>query len=107
MQEKINQNLTQLGAWKRLAFMLIFAIIVGLVRILLWAVVLLQIASTLLAGHANANILQFGRNLAAYLYHILLFLTYNTDAMPFPFADWKATEHVEKQLQDKGDKQQR
>ncbi|GAB4253919.1 MAG: hypothetical protein Kow0065_00410 [Methylomicrobium sp.] len=95
MNEQLNENLKQPGTWKRIAFMLVFAVIAGLVRILLWAVILLQIASSLLTGSANRNILDLGRKLAAYLYHIVLFLTYNTERMPFPFADWKTTETLD------------
>jgi hypothetical protein len=91
MDEQINYNLTQIGTWKRIFFMLIFAAIGGLVRMLLWAVIILQVASTLLTGKANANILNFGRSLSTYTYHILLFLTFNTETMPFPFSDWNVT----------------
>lgn len=99
MQEEINLNLKQLSTWKRIAFMLVFAIIVGLVRMLLWAVIILQVVSTLFTGSANPNILSFGRSLSAYIYHILMFLTYNTDDVPFPFSDWKLTEETERLIQ--------
>jgi len=102
VEEKINQNLTNLSTWKRIVFMLAFAVIIGLVRILLWAVILLQVAYTLLTGDVNKNILNFGRSLSAYTYHILIFLTYNSDQIPFPFSDWKLTEQVEKTLQKPG-----
>ncbi|MGR9100825.1 MAG: DUF4389 domain-containing protein [Gammaproteobacteria bacterium] len=95
MQEQINTNLKKPGTWKRIFFMLVFAVIAGLVRILLWAVILLQVASMLLTGTPNANVLTFGKNLSVYLYHILLFLTFNTDRFPFPFSDWSFTEEVE------------
>lgn len=91
MDEQINFNLTQLSTWKRIFFMLIFAAIGGLVRMLLWAVIILQVASMLLTGSANQNILNFGRSLSIYTYHILLFLTFNTEALPFPFSDWNMT----------------
>lgn len=95
MQEQINENLKKASTWKRIFFILVFSVIVGLVRILLWAVILLQIASTLLTGSVNKNILDFGRKLSAYLYHILLFLTFNSDQLPFPFSDWSLTETLE------------
>lgn len=98
MQEQINDNLKKLSTWKRIFFMLIFAVIVGLVRMLIWAVVVLQVASTLLTGSPNQNILRFGRNLSAYVYHILVFLTFNTDQLPFPFSDWSLTEQAENTL---------
>ncbi|MCK4842864.1 MAG: DUF4389 domain-containing protein [Methylococcales bacterium] len=92
MQQQINDNLKKISTWKRIFFILAFFIIVSLVRILLWAVILLQIASALFTGSANKNILTFGQTLSVYLYHILLFLTYNTEDLPFPFSDWKLTE---------------
>lgn len=95
MQEQINENLKKHSTWKRIFFMLIYAVIVGLVRILLWAVILLQVASTLLTGKSNQNILTFGSQLSSYLYHILMFLTYNTDKLPFPFSDWNLTEDLD------------
>lgn len=88
MQKEINDNLKKVSTWKRLFFILIFAVIAGLVRTLIWAIVLLQVASALITGSANVNILQLGAKLSAYLYHILLFLTYNTDELPFPFSKW-------------------
>jgi len=99
MQEEIQSNLKKLGTWQRIFFMLIFIVIIGLVRILLWAVILLQIASALLTGRANDNILNFGRSLSAYIYHILIFLTFNSDQLPFPFSDWSLTEQAEVALQ--------
>jgi len=95
MKDEINENLKKISTWKRIFFMLIYSVIVGLVRILLWAVILLQVASALLTGNTNQNILTFGQTLSAYLYHILLFLTYNTEKLPFPFSDWNDTEDLE------------
>jgi len=94
MEEELQDNLKQVGTWKRIGFILIFAVIAGVVRTLIWVVVLLQIASALLAGKPNQHILGFGQKLAAYLYHIMLFMTFNTDTVPFPFSDWGLTEEA-------------
>jgi hypothetical protein len=94
LDEQTNENIKKINTWKRIGFILIFSVIIGLVRTLLWGVILLQIISTLLTGSPNKNILNFGQKLAAYTYHILLFLTFNTDETPYPFADWNATEEV-------------
>lgn len=95
MQDDINENLKKMSTWKRILFILVFSVIVGLIRVLLWTVILLQIASTLLTGKSNQHILDFSRKLSAYLYHILLFLTFSTDDLPFPFSDWSLTEELE------------
>ncbi len=96
MQQEINDNLKKISTWKRIFFMLVFSVIVGLVRVLLWAIIFLQVASALLTGEPNKNILSLGRTLSTYLYHIILFLTYNTDSLPFPFSDWSLTENLER-----------
>lgn len=94
MEEELQDNLKQVSTWKRIGFILIFAVIAGVVRTLIWLVVLLQIASALLTGNTNQHILGFGQKLAAYLYHIMLFMTFNTDTVPFPFSDWGLTEEA-------------
>ncbi len=94
-EQPFNEHIKKISTWKRIFFMLIYSVIVGLVRILLWTVILLQVASALLTGAPNANILDLGKKLSAYLYHILLFLTFNTELLPFPFSDWDETEKLE------------
>jgi len=89
MSDDLNEHLKRPGTWRRILFMLIFAVILGFVRILLWAVVVFQVMSTLLTGSTNSNALKIGRTLSIYLYRILLFLTYNSEMMPFPFSDWE------------------
>jgi hypothetical protein len=91
MQEQLNQNLNNIGIWKRIFFILLFAVILKLAGLLLWLVVLLQIAAMLLTGRPMDNLLNFGRQLSGYLYQIYLFLTFSTDQMPFPFAAWNGT----------------
>lgn len=75
--------------------MLIYSVIGELVRMLLWAVVILQVVTALLTGKPNQNILNFGRSLSIYSYHILLFMTFNTETLPFPFSDWNLTADLE------------
>lgn len=94
MDEQINENLKKPSTWKRIFFMLIFAAIGGLVRMIVWAVILLQIASVLFTGNPNDNVLKFGRSLSLYTYHILTFLTFNTETLPYPFSEWAITEEL-------------
>lgn len=95
MKDQINDNLKKTSTWKRIIFMLILAIVVSIVRTLLWAVILLQVITTLLTGSSNTHILAFGRSLSAYLYHITLYLTFNTEVLPFPFSNWQVTEQFD------------
>ncbi|MDD4914227.1 MAG: DUF4389 domain-containing protein [Methylococcales bacterium] len=91
MQERINENLKKIETWKRIVFMLIYALIDSLVRLILWLVILLQLAAVLLTGGVNPNLLAFGKSLSTYHYHILLFLTFSTEQLPFPFSEWNIT----------------
>lgn len=91
MEEQINSHLSQAQTWKRIFFMLLFAVVVTIVRWLAWAVIVLQLIFVLLTGEKNKNTLIFGRSLATYAYHIMLFLTFNTETLPFPFSPWNIT----------------
>jgi len=86
---QMNDNLKRLETWKRIVFMLIYALIDSLVKLVLWLVIFLQTATILLVGQTNPILLEFGRNLSAYHYQILLFLTFNQDQLPFPFSKWQ------------------
>lgn len=95
MTDEITTHLKKVSTWQRIFYMLLLAIIVSIVRTLLWAVILLQIITTLLTGSVNSHILAFGRSLSAYLYHITLYLTFNTELIPFPFSNWEVTEQFD------------
>lgn len=91
MNEQVFYNLAELSFWKRLLFMLVFAAIASLVRFLIWAVTFFQIVFVIFTGRANQHILSFGRSLSVYTYHIMLYLTFCTETLPFPFTAWNLT----------------
>lgn len=91
MDESVFYNLAHIEFWKRLFLMLIFSAIAGLVRFLMWAVTFFQIVCVMFTGRANQNILSFGRSLSVYTYHIMLYLTFCTETLPFPFTAWNVT----------------
>ncbi len=84
---EILRHLKETNTWQRIFFMLVFALILSFVRAILWIVVLFQVGSKLLTGQDNPHARQLGAQLSVYLYQILLFLTFNTEQMPFPFAE--------------------
>jgi hypothetical protein len=95
MTAQLNVNLKKPSTWKRILFMLILAVIVSIVRTLLWAVIFWQVITSLLTGSSNIHILNFSRSLSTYLYHITLYLTFNTELLPFPFSNWQVTEQFD------------
>jgi hypothetical protein len=87
----LKDNVTSPAIWLRAVYMVVMAIAWTLAELVLAAVVLLQFLLRLFTGGPNANLLAFGRQLAAYAYNIFLFLTFNTEERPFPFCDWDAS----------------
>jgi uncharacterized membrane protein len=91
MSNEINKNLVKTSTWKRLFFMAVFLFILGFVKLIIWFVMLFQVATHLLTGAPNEHALKLGQILAAYVYQVILYLTYDTDKMPFPFSDFAET----------------
>ncbi|MCX8049338.1 MAG: DUF4389 domain-containing protein [Methylohalobius sp.] len=87
MENEFSRHLKATSTWQRIFFMLVFAFILSFVRLILWVVILFQVGSKLLTGQDNPHARQLGAQLAVYLYQIVLFLTFNTDQMPFPFSE--------------------
>lgn len=85
--ENFSYHLKATSTWQRIFFMLVFAFILSFVRLILWVVILFQVANKLLTGQDNPHARQLGAQLAVYLYQIVLFLTFNTEQMPFPFTE--------------------
>lgn len=94
MDEELNIHLSHAQTWKRIFFMLLFAVILTIVRWLTWAVILLQLFFVLISGEKNGNILNFGRSLAIFDYHLVLFLVFGTEVLPFPFSPWNMTANL-------------
>ncbi len=76
------------NTWVRGLFMLLFVAIYNIAAILIGAVAMLQFAWKLATGEPNPRLLSFGEDLSRYFYQILRFLTFNTEAKPFPFEEW-------------------
>ena len=92
MNTSVKSNITRRGTWLRALYMVLFAVIYNVAEIVLAAVVLLQFLLVLLRGESNQRLLAFGKGLSTYVYQIFLFLTYNSEEMPFPFNPWPAAE---------------
>ncbi|WP_303907699.1 DUF4389 domain-containing protein [Thiohalomonas denitrificans] len=88
MERSFKKNIRSRGAWLRILYMLLFAMIYGVAEVVLGAVVLFQIGASLITGRANQRLRNFGQQLATYLYEIVLFLTYQSEVKPFPFEPW-------------------
>lgn len=86
--EELKSNLLSSKHWIRLAYMVLFAIILYVVSFIMSVVVIIQFIISLITGQNNLNLRSFGYSLSTYIYQTLQFLTYNSEEKPFPFADW-------------------
>jgi hypothetical protein len=82
--------------WVRGFFMLIFLFALWFMRLLITIVAVFQFGALLIAGHPLEPLMPFGRGLALYVQQMTLFLTFNTEELPFPFSPWpQGTEPAE------------
>lgn len=88
MDEQLKSNLTSRRNWVRLLFMVLFAVLLQVAFVVMWALVAVQFLWALITGSDNDKLRRFGHTLATYIFDALRFLTYNTESKPFPFSDW-------------------
>jgi len=92
MDDDLKQNLTASETWTRGFFILLFVFLLVIARVVTGAVVVIQFLFTVFTGQTNDNLRYFGASLASFIYQTLLFVTYNSDDKPFPFAPWPTPE---------------
>lgn len=86
--DEVKKNLTHGDAWLRVFFIIVFAFVYWVVNWVLAAVVLVQVCWSLITANTSERLRDFGSSLGQYLRQIVRFITYNSEDMPFPFADW-------------------
>ena len=74
--------------WVRGILMLVFAFVLGLLKLVVGLMALFQFGSLLLTGEPNRPLQNFGRGLAIYGHDLIAYLTCASDHLPFPFTEW-------------------
>lgn len=92
MSDDIVENLKEPSQWFRVAFMVVFAVVLYVVGLVLTLLTVAQVLFSLLTGSDNENLRALGKDLSTYVHQILAFLTYNSDNKPFPFATYPSTD---------------
>jgi hypothetical protein len=87
-QEEIKRNLLDADQWIRIIFMVGFAIVAWFVLVGLLVLVVVQTLISLISGEPNRNLQKAGFTFGCWLHEMILFLVYNTDEKPFPFAEF-------------------
>jgi hypothetical protein len=88
MQTEPTDNGTPHSLWMRLLYIILFAVIFNIVELVITVVVVVQFLLQLLTGRVNQQLRSLGQSLGAYVYEIIVFLTYHADTMPYPFGPW-------------------
>ena len=89
----IEENVKSRSTWLRLLFMFAYYVIGTVTTAVLSIVVILGFLWVLFTGEKNGQLQQAGQAIAAYLYEIIRYLTFNTEAKPFPFGnEWPSSD---------------
>ena len=91
MDPDTKKNLTEQSTWKRIAYMIMFAITFNVAQMVLVVVVILQIAFKLLTGKPLEPLQDLGTEIGNYMRSIASFLSFSTEEMPFPVSSWPST----------------
>lgn len=88
MDEKIKENLKETATWLRGLYMLLFMVVYWVAEIIIAVVVFFQFLSVLITSTKNEKLLTLGQSLSTYIYQIMAYLTFNSEARPYPIGDW-------------------
>lgn len=92
MNENSEASAGNRNIWMRGLFMLLMALACNVAMTVLFIVALMQFLIMLLDDTPNERLASFGRSLARYLQQIVNFMTFASEAIPFPFNDWPTSE---------------
>jgi hypothetical protein len=76
----------------RALLMLLMCLAFQLAAWVLIAIALLQLGFAAFTDEPNARLQGLGRSVGRYLGQIAAFVSFSTEAAPFPFSDWPSTE---------------
>jgi hypothetical protein len=92
MDDDLKQNLTRGSTWTRVLYMVLFGVAFYVAEIVLVVVALVQLVAKLISGATLAQLDRFGAQLAAYMRQLVAYLTFASEARPFPLAPWPDAE---------------
>lgn len=83
-----DQTPTEPNPWYRLPYLVLFAIVFQIVEIIVGAIVIVQFILRVATGRPNERLRSFGAGISRYLREVVAFVTYDSDAIPYPFGPW-------------------
>lgn len=73
----------------RVAYLAFFMFVFYLIWYLFLSIAVLQLVHNFVFSRSNPQLLRASENVNNYFMDVIRFLTFNTDAIPFPFAPWQ------------------
>jgi len=85
----IEENIKSGTTWLRCLFILISCVLASVALFAGSVIVALGFFHVLFTGEVNTQIREAGQSVAAYIYNIARYMTFNTDVRPFPLGgEW-------------------
>lgn len=103
MSPNLKENVSNTSTWGRALFMILFGIIYSIAEVVISAVVVIQFLFVLFSAEKNQRLLGFGKELSTFVYQVFLYLTFNSEEKPFPFADWPKESAVSDSVTDESE----
>lgn len=87
------ENLKSISLWKRLAFMVLFVIAIGITEAIVIVIAVLQFLIKIFTGTTNDKLEDFGFSLGIFVGQIYSFISFKSDETPYPFdREWPSSD---------------
>lgn len=88
MNTELKKDKKELSIWRRGIYMVLFAMLLSVAKVVVIAIMAFQFLSVLFTRSTNKQLQALGKSLSTYHYQIIIFLTFNSEILPYPFAEW-------------------
>jgi len=92
MTHDYKNNIKKQSTWKRGLYMLMFGFFYQVAEVVLFMAVVFQFLLKLITGDINQRLKKLSQSIAAYIYQVVQFLSFNSEYHPYPFGDWPDSE---------------
>lgn len=87
MDPDLKAELTARDKWIRLLYIIVYAVMFQVAEVIVGIAAVIQFLWTLFTGQANANLRDFTQRLAEWLRQTVEYVTWSSDARPWPFGN--------------------
>ncbi len=83
-QGDTKQSSSSISKFKRVIYTIFFAVVFSVTKFVFTALVVVQVLYTLVMSSPNEQILKFSKMVTDYINQIMLFMTFQSNDIPFP-----------------------